>query len=164
MAFIEQGYAFVRLWDCRKKTTEVRLRVAPIEVAAWDTAIDGPTREATAVGELLAAFEGMTSAVVLARGVTLEEVDDAPVALDPEDAVYHFDKFGIGYKDGLRNYTLTIPSRDDAALNVSSDGVTGIIAGAGATAATIELVAQIEAAMIGAAGGTPDVLYVDVVR
>jgi len=51
-----------------------------------------------------------------------------------------FDKINVGYKAGTDRYTVTIPGRDDAAYNVGGDGVTIIIAGAGASAATTDFV------------------------
>ena len=152
MALVEQYFGFLKVGDSRKKFTSVEIRLQTADALAWNAAIGAAAKAATEAGVLMAAIEGLTAGTVFERGVRSAIVDDAAAFPIPDDNVYNFDKINVTLKAGLDRSTVTIPSRDDAAYNVSSDGVTVIIAGAGASAATTAYVAAVAAAVQGKNG------------
>jgi len=152
MARIFQWWAFMSLIDSRQKTTSVRWRVSELDAETWGTAESDTIRNTTEIGIMMAAIEGLSSSVVVERGVEMSDIDDAAVAPTPDANVYNFDKLTVGIQAGLDHYTMTIPGRDDAAYNVGGDGVTVILSGAGASAATTAFVAAVPDAYVGKNG------------
>jgi len=162
MALVEQYFGFMKIGDSRKRFTSVEIRLQNADALAWNAAIGAAAKAATQAGVLMAAIEGLTAGSVFERGVRSAVVDDAAVFPDPDDNVYNFDKISVGLLAGLDRSTVTIPARDDAAYNVSSDGVTVIIAGAGASAATTAYVAAVADAVQGKNGdpATVEKMYI----
>lgn len=124
MALVDQYHAFVKLGDSRQKITEVRFRV-PTDVAQiYINALTQILKDATEVGQFLLSIQDLSAATMMAKGVTLETVDDAAVFPDPQSSIYNFDKLMVSYTAQGFNYNLTIPSRDDTNYDVATDGVT----------------------------------------
>lgn len=152
MALVEQYFGFLKVGDSRQKFTNVEIRLASADAIAWNAAIGAAAKAATEAGVLMAAIEGLMAGTVFERGVRSAIVDDAAVFPAADDNVYSFDKINVTLKAGLDRSTVTIPTRDDAAYNVAADGVTVIITGAGASAATTAYVDAVADAVIGKNG------------
>jgi len=140
MAQVAQYWAVMSIGDSRQKFAPVRVRLLDADATAWLAAIGYAAKAATEAGQLMDAIAALSAGTVFERGVESSFIDDAAAFPAADDNVYNFDKINVGHKAGLDRYTMTIPSRDDAAYNVASDGVTIIIAGAGASAATTDFV------------------------
>jgi hypothetical protein len=152
MALVEQYFGFLKVGDSRQKFTTVEIRLQTADALAWNAAIGAAAKAATQAGVLMAAIEGLTAGIAFERGVRSTIVDDAAAFPAPDDNVYNFDKINVTLKAGLDRSTVTIPARDDAQYNVASDGVTVIISGAGASAATTAYVAAVADAVQGKNG------------
>ena len=140
MAIVSEYWGKIAIGDSRQQITDFAIRLLDADAAAWLAAIGFPAKEATEAGQLMAAVAGLSAGSVFSTSVENKWVDDAATFPDPDDNVYNFDKINVGYRAGMDRYTVTIPSRDDAAYNVGGDGVTIIITGAGASAATTDFV------------------------
>lgn len=140
MAIVAEHWAVVQIGDSRQQVTDFRIRLRDADALAWLAALGFAAKEATEAGQLMAAVQGLTAGTLFSSGVQEIFVDDAAVFPPANDNVYNFDKINVGYRAGTDRYTVTIPSRDDAAYNVGDDGVTIIISGAGASAATTDFV------------------------
>lgn len=140
MALVEQYVGSVKIGDSRQQFTTFEIRLVAADAVAWLDAVGPALKAATDVGALFGAIIGLTAGTVFEFGVKDNIVDDAAAFPAPDDNVYNFDKISVGYKAGTDRYTVTIPSRDDAAYNVATDGVTVVISGAGASAATTAFV------------------------
>ncbi len=157
MAQVEQFVAYMKIGDSRQEYTTYEIRVLAADAAAWLAAIGYAAKEATDVGQMLLGVEQLTAGHPAERGVRSSFVDDTFTFPAPDDNVYNFDKISVGFRAGLDRYTVTIPSRDDAAYNVADDGVTVIISGAGASAATTQFVTKFNTSAAGKNGGAATV-------
>lgn len=162
MAQVAQYWGVMKVGDSRQKFADIRFRLVDADAAAWLAAIGYAAKAATDAGVLMDAIEGLIAGTVFERGVESSFIDDAAAFPAADDNVYNFDKINVGHKAGLDRYTLTLPSRDDAAYNVASDGVTVIISGAGASAATTAFVAAFNTSVEGKNGlqSTVEKMYI----
>jgi len=136
MAMIREYWGVIKIGDSRQKTTDFRIRLLDVDAGAWLNAATFAAKEALEVGQLMAGVQALSAGGLFSVGVEESWVDDAAVFPAANDNVYNFDKLNVGFRAGMDRYTVTIPSRDDAAYNVADDGVTVIISGAGASAGT----------------------------
>jgi hypothetical protein len=158
-------WAFLRLGDSRKKTTDVRWRVADeVDGEAFFTAETDILRDATDTAQLGFKIAALSGCTVLGRGVTFIQENDAAVFPALEDHVFIFDKLLVSYDAGLDAYNLTIPGRKGSAYTVGSDGVTVIIEGAGAAAAVTEFITAFEGGALAKNGEVPNVQEIIVAR
>jgi len=162
MAVNVEYWAVMKFGDSRQKFTDVRIRLLDADALAWLAAVGFAAKEATEAGQLMAAVQGLSASSPFETGVQVSYADDAAVFPDPDDNVYNFDKINVGYKAGTDRYTVTIPGRDDAAYNVGGDGVTIIIAGAGASSATNDFVTAFNTTVEGKNGlaGIVEKMYI----
>ena len=128
MALVDQYHAFVKFGDSRQKITEVRFRVPTTEAQTYINALTQILKDATEVGQMLLSFEDLSAGTMIGKGVELVTIDDAAAFPAPDDNVYNFDKLLVSYKASGVGYNITIPSRDDDAYTVATDGVTVILA------------------------------------
>lgn len=140
MAIVAEYWGKLAIGDSRQQVTDFMIRLLDADATAWLAAIGFPAKEATEAGQLMAAVAALSAGSVMSTSVESKFVDDAAVFPSPDLNVYNFDKINVGYRAGMDRYTVTIPSRDDVAYNVGGDGVTVIISGAGASAATTDFV------------------------
>lgn len=157
MAAVTRHYANLTLGDSASKRYNFRIRVNSTDGQAWLEAADPSARAATDIGVMFGKVMALTALNLEKSSVTLEDTDDAFAFPAPDSNIYGFDKLATQLKAGLKNYTLTIPGRDDAAYNVSPDGLTVLIDGAGASAATTEFITALEAVMLADNGDTVNV-------
>jgi len=162
MAQVSEFWANVGIGDSRQDITTFRVRLVDADAAAWFAAVGYAAKAATDAGVLMDAVAGLSAGNVFTRSVENVFVDDAAVFPDPDDNIYNFDKINVGYRAALDRYTVTIPSRDDDAYNVGGDGVTIIITGAGASAATTAFVAAFNTSVEGKNGsaGLVEKMYI----
>lgn len=140
MAIVSEHWAIMKFGDSRQKFTDVRIRITDADALAWMAAADYAAKQATQAGVMMAAVQGLVAATPFEQGIQETFTDDTSVFPPSNDNIYNFDKINVGWKAGLDRYTLTLPARDDTAYNVADDGVTVIITGAGASAATTSFV------------------------
>lgn len=165
MANVASMWAFVKLMDSRKKTTDVRWRVADeVDGETFFTAETDLIRDATETAVLGFKIAALSACTVVGRGITFMQEDDAAVPPALEDHVFIFDKLLVSYDAGLDSYNLTIPGRKGSAYTVGSDGVSVIIEGAGAAVAVTEFIAAFEAGALAKNGDAPDVVEMIVAR
>lgn len=157
MATVESYYLSMSFGDCRQKQSNVRYRLTTIAAQAWLNAADAAARAATTVGVLVTKVNALTDATLISWGVELESANDAAIYPVGDSGVYNFDKVSVQTKAGLKNYTSTIPARNDTAINVGADGVNVILTGAGASAAVTEFISAYEAVVLADNGLVPDI-------
>lgn len=157
MAMVAEYWGKVAIGDSRQNITDFRVRLVDADAAAWLAAIGFAAKAATDAGVLMAAVGGLTAGTVFSYAVESSYVDDAAAFPAPDDNVYNFDKINVGFKAAMDRYTVTIPSRDDTAYNVGGDGVTVIISGGGASAATTDFVAAFNTSVEGKNGSAATV-------
>ena len=157
MATQSRYFANLTLGDSAQKRYNFRVRVTDVAGAAWLAGADPTARGATTIGVLFGKVAALTDLTLEKSSVTLEDIDDAFAFPDANSNLYGFDKLAIATKAGLKNYTVSLPGRDDAAYNVGTDGIEVIISGAGATAATTEFITAYEAVVLADNGEVPNV-------
>jgi len=162
MAITSQYFAVIDLLDSRKQISTVRVRVKTADAVAWLGAATPALRDATAVGLLLNAIAGLSSAVVNKKYVSLED-ESASLAPAQDDNVYNFDKLGSSFSGGIDNYSSSIPARKDTAYTVSTDGVT-VILGALGTAEVQEYVTRFNASVLAKNGANATITRITVTR
>lgn len=162
MATVTRYFANLTLGDSAQKRYNFRVRVTTVAGAAWVAAATPVLRAATTVGVLFGKVIALSDLTIEKSSVTMEDVDDTFGFPDPNDNLYGFDKLGIAMKAGLKNYTVTLPGRDDAAYNVAPDGIEVLIEGAGASAATTEFITAFEAVVLADNGEVPDITSIRV--
>lgn len=150
MADIAFMKAYVVIQDSAQKKGRVELRVSEVDAKAYAAAADTAARAATKIGLLLAAVVGLiqdTPACLYAWGVDygyLLDTFSPPIA---EDKFYRSNKLKVDYNTtnaGLPGTgSFTIPMRDEAAINMESNGINVVIAGVGVSAEIDELITQI---------------------
>lgn len=152
MATVSSYWASVSGRDSRNKSVDISVRVNETDAQAWLTAADATARGLTDVGVLLNKLLGLSGIFAYKRWVSL--IDEADNVTHPpaDDNIYNFDKLAVSYKAGIDHYVLTIPGRLDTAYNVADDGVDVIISGAGASAATTDLITAFNATVKGKNG------------
>jgi hypothetical protein len=123
MALTDFHYAFIKLGDSRKKTTEVRFRVTAAQATNYFSAVTQILKDATAVGQLLLSVEDLSAGTLQGKGVTLITEDDAAGFPDFDSDIFSFDKLAVHYSAGFDNYQVTIPARDSANYTMESDAV-----------------------------------------
>jgi len=162
MAIVPEYWAVVKIGDSRQQVTEFAIRLLDADYFAWAAAVGFPAKEATEAGQLMAGVQALSAGTLFSSGVREEWRDDQAVFPPANDNVYNFDKINVGYKAGTDRYTVTIPARDDTAYNVADDGVTIIISGAGASAATTAFVAAFNTTVEGKNGlaGIVEKMYI----
>jgi archaellum component FlaG (FlaF/FlaG flagellin family) len=162
MAMVAEYWGKVAIGDSRQQVTDFRVRLLDADAAAWLAAIGFPAKQATEAGQLMDAVAGLSAGTPMSYAVESSYVDDAAAFPAADDNVYNFDKINVGFRAGLDRYTVTIPSRDDTAYNVADDGVTVIISGAGASAATLAFVTAFNTSVEGKNGsaGTVEKMYI----
>lgn len=124
MALTDFHFAFIKLGDSRKRTTEVRIRVRSTDANAYWAAATQILKDGTSVGQLLLSIEDLSKCTMMGKGVQLVTEDDAATFPLPNSDVYIFDKLGVSYTAGFDSYQITIPGRDTASYQVADDGVT----------------------------------------
>jgi hypothetical protein len=107
----------------RQKIASIEWRVPEVSVTNYLAAADDAARAATAIGVLAAATDALTLGVRKGISVGSRFVDSAALPPDPDQFVFPFDKFGIGFAADGENYVTSIPARDDSAVTVGADGV-----------------------------------------
>jgi len=157
MAFQPEYWLLVGIGDSRHDIASVRWRLVEADALAWNAAIGFAAKQATDAGELADAIAGLSAGTQISVSVETKYVDDAAAYPAADDNVYNFDQIAVSFRAASDNYTVHIPSRDDAAYNVAGDGVTLIITGGGATAATTDFVAAFNTAVEGK-NGSPGIV------
>lgn len=162
MAMVAEYWGKIAIGDSRQNITDFAVRLVDADAAAWLAAIGFAAKAATDAGQLMAAVAGLSAGTPFSYAVENKWVDDAAAFPAPDDNVYNFDKINVGFKAAMDRYTVTIPSRDDTAYNVGGDGVTVIITGAGASAATTDFVAAFNTSVEGKNGtaATVEKMYI----
>lgn len=117
--------------DQQKKLFAVEFNVSETDAEAWLTAADEATRAATDLGVFMASLEALSKCSLYEKGVTLVERTEPYTFPAITTATYGFDKLAVSYKAGIRNFTLSIPGRDESAYTVADDGITVITSVAG---------------------------------
>lgn len=163
MAWVEQFFLTVGIGDCRDKITPVEVRIDATEAQVWLAAVPGVIRDATEVGVLIQAIEGLTEGTTFYEQVALRSTDDAAVFPADSTKIYGFDKVGVQFKAGLNNYNFTIPARNDANFNVAPNGIDIAITGGDATAEVTALVAAVNDTVLSKYGATVTVTGMKVV-
>jgi len=127
MALVDLHYAKITFGDSQKKEFTVRFRVASADAAAYFGALTQILKDATDLGQLFLSFEDLAEGTFRGKGVELVTIDDAITFPAPDDNVYGFDKLMVSYVAGGNSYNLSIPTRDDDAYTVATDGITLIL-------------------------------------
>ncbi len=123
MALTDFHYAFIKIGDSRKKTTEVRFRVTAAEAVNYFSAVTQILKDATAVGQLLLSVEDLSAGTLQGKGIILITEDDAAGFPGFDSDIFNFDKLAVHYAAGFDNYQVTIPARDSANYTMESDAV-----------------------------------------
>jgi len=116
----------------RQKLSSIEWRVPEVVVTNYNAAADDAARAATAAGVLIAATDALTLGVRKSVTVGSRYVDSAALPPDPDQFVFPFDKFGVGFAADGENYVTSIPARNDSAVTVGDDGVSVTLADGGA--------------------------------
>jgi hypothetical protein len=115
----------------RQKISTIEWRIPKVAVTNYNAAADDAARAATAVGVLVAATDALTLGVRKSVVVGSRYVDSAALPPDPDQFVFPFDKFGIGFAADGENYVTSIPARKDSVVTIGDDGVTVTLADGG---------------------------------
>jgi len=150
MADVGLMKAYLVVQDSAQKKARVELRVGETDAKAYVAALDTAARAATKVGLLLEAVVDLiqdTPDCLYAWGLDygfLLDTFSPPIA---EDKFYRSNKLKVDYNTlnaGLpATGSFTIPMRDEAAINMESNGINVVVTGAGASAEILDLVTQI---------------------
>jgi len=107
----------------RQKTSVIEWRIPEVAVTNYNAAADDAARAATAAGVLIAATDALTLGVRKSVTFGSRYVDSAALPPAPDDFVFPFDKFGIGFAADGENYVTSIPARKDSVIEIGADGV-----------------------------------------
>lgn len=130
MADIVSYRAGLSIGDSRNKLADVSWNINSTMFTAYTGAADTAARAATPVGLLMAGIAGLSDGNVFARRVVKEIDDDAAVFPADSTATFNFDKITVSLKAGADRYTMTIPSRDNDAIDTGMvDGIINITVG-----------------------------------
>ena len=123
MALVDIHHAYVTFIDSRKKLSTVSYRVTAANANTYASAVTQILKDLTPVGVLLLRTEDLSAATMLKKGIILATIDDAAVPPDFDSDVFNFDKLAVHYLSGLKNYQVTIPSRDTTNYTMESDAI-----------------------------------------
>lgn len=150
MADIANFSAYVVVQDSAKKKARVELRVDSTDAKAYVAAADTAARAATKVGLLLDSIIDLvvdTPDCLYAWGLDygfLLSTFSPPI---PDDKYYRSNKLNVSYTTTNNSLParagFTIPMRDDSVINMESNGLNVVLAGAGATTEITNLITQI---------------------
>ncbi len=130
MAQVVSYRAGLSIGDSRNKLADMSWSINSTMFTTYSGAADAAARAATPVGLLMAGIEGLTDGAVFARRVIKEIDEDAATFPADSTAVFNFDKITVSLKAGADRYTMTIPARDNDAINTGMvDGVIDIAVG-----------------------------------
>jgi len=121
----------------RQKLSSIEWRIPEVAVTNYNAAADDAARAATAIGVLVAATDALTLGVRKTVTVGSRYTDSAALPPDPDEFVFPFDKFGVGFAADGENYVTSIPARDDAAVTIGDDGVSVTLEDGGAVEAWV---------------------------
>jgi hypothetical protein len=111
------------------KVSSTKFRITAASATAYNAAADDAARAATAVGDLITAYEELTLGVT--KSVTVGFVYEQNLAPPAADTfAFEFDKFLLSMRDTVTSDPVktSIPARNDAAIVIQSDGTSVSIA------------------------------------
>jgi len=149
MALQDVYWAKVQLGMSNRKSSTHRIRVHSADGNAYVVAITQALKDATNLGQYLLSVEDLSAGTLISKGVELATEDDAADYPASGAKVWAFDKISISYHAGFDNLSCTIPGRDNSSYNVGPDGVTILIAGAGASTFVTDYVARFNLVAVG---------------
>lgn len=121
MANYPNWVASITFRDGADRPSTVQFYVPEATAKLYFAAADKAARDATAVGLLFAAVAKCTSMVIESQTCSVIDVT-SPYTLPAED-VLRGNKIVIGYLSGPRQFTLTIPGRDESSYTPKADSV-----------------------------------------
>lgn len=145
-----------------KQTASVTHYVSANAVTAYNGAADQAARDATAIGQLIAAENALSLGVTVKVDVGFTYVDQAAVPPAVDVMAYAFDKIGVSFRADGENYVSSIPARvkDNAILGLSSDGVT--INTSPGTTEIQDYIAAFQAVVLSEESAVPTITLMDV--